>query len=130
MKRKRNLFSPVSKFLAAKDFGSYIDTRYKAKLNEHADDCKSVDLKFFPVVFSTGGAISIERIAELKADRLGIRRILHRIGVAIQIGNAYCIHSHLMNALRLAAKDSNVFIPDTLSWKDSKFRKFRVISNT
>ena len=58
----------------AKDFGSHIDTRYKAKLNEHADDCKSVDLKFFPVVFSTGGAIHPKSLLNRKNCRIESRQ--------------------------------------------------------
>jgi hypothetical protein len=38
--------------------------------------------------------------------------------MAIQIGNAYCIHSHLMNALRLAAQR---FIPDCISPDEDDF---------
>ena len=62
----------------AKDFNAHIDDSYIAKLNSHENDCRSVGVLFFPIVFSTGGAIHpksmpiIERIAELKAGRLGL----------------------------------------------------------
>ncbi len=89
-------------------------------MNSHESDCRSVGVLFFPIVFSTGGAIHpkslpiIERIAELKAGRLGMtfcqggkKQILHRIGVGIQKGNAYCIHSHMASALQIAARRKN-----------------------
>jgi hypothetical protein len=103
----------------AKDFNAHIDDSYIAKLNSHENDCRSVGVLFFPIVFSTGGAIHpksmpiIERIAELKAGRLGLsakvekKHILHRIGVGIQKGNAYCIHSHMASALHIAARRKN-----------------------
>ena len=43
---------------------------------------------------------------------------------AIQIGNAYCIHSHLMNALRLAAQR---FVPNLISPDEDDFDD--VVSN-
>jgi hypothetical protein len=46
----------------------------------------------------------MERIAELSAGRAGLspssvkKQFFNRLGVAIQKGNAYCIHTHLANA--------------------------------
>ena len=85
-------------------------------MSRHANNCNAANLLFFPIVFSTGGAIHpkslpiLNRIAELKAGRLGVcpklekRRFLHRLGVALQIGNAYGIHSHMANALKNSAR--------------------------
>jgi hypothetical protein len=94
----------------AKGFVAHLDSSFIGKLDAHADDCKEVGLAFHPIVFTTGGAIhpkllsTLERIAELSAGRAGLspssvkKQFFNRLGVAIQKGNAYCIHTHLANA--------------------------------
>jgi hypothetical protein len=55
-----------------------MDKKYSEKMSRHVDNCNAANLLFFPIVFSTGGAIHprslpiLNRIAELIAGRLGV----------------------------------------------------------